>query len=293
MTAQNPYLFIGGCPRSGTTLLRRMLDAHPQIAITRETHWISRVYEQRIGLTADDRVTPALLEHLLDDPRFRRLEVDLRPLRRVIDSDGGVSYSRFVTVVLDLYGERRGKPFVGDKKPGYTGKVEMLHALWPSARLVHIVRDGRDVCLSLLDWRPEQFAERLPTWRDDPVSAAAVWWAQRVRQGRRAGSLLGPERYHEVRYESLVTDPQSECAALCRFLGVPEDEAMLRFHEGRTRTRPDLNAKSAWLPPTQGLRDWRSQMAPQDAERFERAAGGLLEELGYAVSGRPGARPEL
>jgi hypothetical protein len=68
---------------------------------------------------------------------------------------------------------------------------------------------------------------------------------------------------------------------LCQFLGVPYDDAMLRFHEGRERTEPNLDAKKAWRPVTQGLRDWRSQMSQQDVERFEAATGDLLDELGY------------
>jgi len=85
--------------------------------------------------------------------------------------------------------------------------------------------------------------------------------------------------YREVRYEALVARPAEECARLCAFLGLPYDPAMPRFHEGRTRAGAD--ATSSWLPITPGLQDWRSQMPPGDVERFEAAAGDLLDELGY------------
>jgi hypothetical protein len=65
------------------------------------------------------------------------------------------------------------------------------------------------------------------------------------------------------------------------FLGLPNDNAMLRFHEGRTKREPGLTSKRAWLPPVAGLRDWRAQMPAEDVERFEAAAGELLDELGY------------
>ena len=100
--------------------------------------------------------------------------------------------------------------------------------------------------------------------------------------GRQAGRALRPELYHEIRYEDLVARPTEACARSCEFLGVPYSDAMLRFHEGRTRTDPGLDAKKAWRPITPGLRDWRTQMAPEDVERFEAAAGELLDELGYA-----------
>jgi hypothetical protein len=108
-----------------------------------------------------------------------------------------------------------------------------------------------------------------------------------VRLGREAGAALGPQLYHEVRYEALVADPAGELERLCAFLELPFEEAMLRFHEGRRRSESGLSAKSAWLPPTPGLRDWRTQMSAEEVERFEAVAGELLDELGY-----PRAVPE-
>ena len=84
-----------------------------------------------------------------------------------------------------------------------------------------------------------------------------------------------------VRYESLVSKPTEECEKLCGFLGIPYDEAMLRSHEGRERPKPDRSVKRAWLGVTSGRRDRRSEMSAEDVERFEAAAGDLLEELGY------------
>jgi len=278
--AANPSVFVVGCPRSGTTLLRRMLDAHPQLAMTRETHWLTRVYAHRIGLRSDGTVAPDLLDRLLEDRRFRRMEVDVQRLRRLVTGAEPVSYARFVTCVFDLYAERHGKPLAGDKTPGYVRKVALLAELWPWARFVHIVRDGRDVCLSLADWRPEQFARRLPTWRDDQVSTAALWWAWTARLGRDAA--LGAERYREVHYEALVADPSGECRALCRFLGLREEpDAMTRFHERRPAAATAPGADNPWRAATPGLRDWRSQMPAGDVERFEAAAGDALEEFGY------------
>ncbi len=279
----NPYVFIVGCPRSGTTLLQRMVNSHPQIAITPETHWIPRVYKKRNGLTAEGFVTPELISHLLELPKFTRLGISRDELVELMGKGQSVSYATFVTGIFDLYGKRQGKVLVGDKTPGYARMVSLLHALWPGARFVHLIRDGRDVCLSMASWpkaqqkRPGKFA----TWNDDPVSTTALWWEFMVRKGREAGRSLGPELYHELRYESLVSHPAEACKALCAFLDLPFHDAMLRFHEGRTKTTPGLDAKHAWLPVTRGLRDWRSQMPADDVRRFEAVTGDLLDELGY------------
>ena len=278
----NPYVFIVGCPRSGTTLLRRMIDAHRQIAITRETHWIAKRFEKRQGVTPDGLVTPELLSWLLSDEKFTRMGIGQDELEGLVAGEEPVSYSTFVTGVFDLFGKGQGKRLVGDKTPSYLRHIPTLHALWPQAKVVHIIRDGRDVCLSMVNWKKGHVAAgRLATWAEDPVLTAALWWKQRVRLGREDGNALRPELYYEIRYETLVSQPATECAALCDFLGLPYHEAMLKFYEGREKADPNLDAKKAWRPATPGLRDWRTQMTLDDIERFEAAAGDLLEELGY------------
>lgn len=279
----NPYLFIVGCPRSGTTLLERMVNAHPQLAIIHETHWITRYYKKQIGVTPEGFVTPRLISKLCDYPRFPHLHVSRAELEGIIASDEPVSYADFVSRIFDLYGEREGKRLVGDKTTGgYVRNLSTLNALWPNARFVHLIRDGRDVCLSMLHWpKAHRAAGRFVTWAEDPVATTALWWKWHVELGMQAGRPLGADLYHELLYESFVENPADECAAVCSFLDVPFDEAMLRFHEGQTRTEPGLSANRAWLPPTPGLRDWRTQMEPNDVELFEAIAGDCLAALGY------------
>ena len=112
------------------------------------------------------------------------------------------------------------------------------------------------------------------TWADEPGLTAALWWELNVRAGRGAVGALGPGQYYELRYESLVACPRQECEALCAFLGVPYDDAMLNFNKTQKN-------KKARRPVTPGLRDWRTQMPAYDLERFEAAAGELIDELRY------------
>lgn len=291
----NPYVFIVGCPRSGTTLLQRMLDAHSKIAMTpEESHWIPRMYHKR-KLTPGGLVTPGLISRLQEVPRFLALGISQDDLLKLAGNGQPVSYSAFVTGIFDLYGESQAKELVGDKTPDHVRWLDTLHALWPKARVVHLIRDGRDVWLSITNWRKAHGKNpgTFPTWKDDPVSTTALWWELNVRLGQQFGSILGPELYYEVRYESLVSHPEAECVALCAFLDLPYDDAMLRFHEGKTKTEPSLSAKDAWLPVTPGLRDWKSQMPGEDIKRFEAAVGELLNELGYARAFPQARREQL
>jgi sulfotransferase family protein len=281
----NPYVFIVECPRSGTTLLQRLVNAHPQIAITPETHWIPRFFEKRKGLTPEGWVTPRLISLLLERPRFTCLGIGREELLAMIAGARPVSYSSLVTGIFDSYGKAQGKTVVGDKTPGYVRRIDTLHALWPKARFVHLIRDGRDVYLSTRH-RPLHHPKAgvFDTWAEEPGLTAALWWELNVRVGRKAGSSLGPRLYYEIRYESLVAHPREECEALSAFLGVPYDDEMLGFNKTQTN-------KKARRPVTPGLRDWRTQMPAEDLEHFEAAARELLDELRYERAVRH-PRPE-
>jgi len=278
----NPCVFIVGCPRSGTTLLRRIVSAHPQIVITPEAHWIPLWFEQRRGLTPDGLVTPEFVSELLEHNKFASFELGREELMSLIGNGQPVPYASFVTGIFDLYGKARGKKTVGNKTPDSVRRIGTLHALWPEARFVHLIRDGRDVALSLINWpsvrtkKPGTF----PTWQDDPVSTAALWWELNVRRGREAGQALSAELYRELRYESLVAEPAQVCAMLCGFLALPYDEAMLRYHEA-FKAAEGREVAHDQQPITSGLRNWRAQMPPNDVERFEAGVGSLLDELGY------------
>ncbi len=281
MSGRNPYVFIVGCPRSGTTMLERMVNAHPQIAIIHETHWIVRFFRKRTGLTREGLVTPKLVRRLSEYHRFKYLKVERQELLDLVADSEPMTYAAFVSRIFDLYGTHEGKALVGDKTTGdYVRNIPILRGLWPEARFVHLIRDGRNVCLSMLNWpKANRAAGRWEIWAEDPVATTALWWAWHVRAGIEGGRAS--RGCHEVRFESLVDHPRQEIAALCAFLDVPLDDAMVAYHEGRSRKDRRLSANQAWLPPTPGLRDWRTQMQPRDIEIFEALAGDLLSTLGY------------
>jgi hypothetical protein len=271
------------------------------MAVTPETHWIPRWFRKKPGkgLTPDGLITRKFIRKLLNDFRFLELGLHESEVARLIATDVGVPYDRFISKLFDLYSQHQGKPIVGDKTPGYARELPTLHRLWPAARFVHLIRDGRDVCLSILDWarakswKTHEGAARFRTWAQDPIGTAALWWEWHVRLAREAGQDLGAARYHEVRYESLVAHPADECRTLCKFLGVPWDDSMVHTYHEKAMRSSSVDVKHPWLPVTQGLRDWHSQMQPEDLRHFEAVAGTLLEELGYHRTARLPRRDEV
>ena len=280
--SENPFLFIVGCPRSGTTMLKRMVNAHPLVAITRETHWIPRYYKKQRGVTAEGLVTDRIVENLFAYHRFSQMKISRESLDDFLGSRSDLRYADLVSHIFDHYGRRKRKPLVGDKTPTYVRKLPTLHALWPRTQILHLIRDGRDVWLSMRQWRmSHKAAGKFSTWQIDPLVTTALWWKALVAMGRRDAILFGEKQYREVRYDALVAQPEVECRRIADFLGVSHVEAMERFYEGRTKTDSELSTNAAWLPPTPGRRDWRTQMADADIEKFEAAAGDLLDDLGF------------
>jgi hypothetical protein len=262
-----------------------MVAAHSQIAMGKRMPKLVQKFDARENLTSDGNVTPEFIHALLERGRFgkTRMTTTMRQdLEGHLETGCGVSYAELISRIYDRVAEDQGKPFAGTKTNKLVPGIKTAHQLWPHAKFVHIIRDGRDVGLSAIQWRrAPTLAAHYATWNQDPVSTSALWWEWNVRMVCEAGSSLAPGSYYEIRYESLVADPAAECTSLCNFLGVPFDEAMLRFHEGKERTEPGLSAKHAWMPATPGLRDWRKQMPRADIERFESVASDLLTELGY------------
>lgn len=285
MIARNPYLFVIGCPRSGTTLLQRMLDNHPALTVINESYFIPRaINDLLVGpdypLTAEIVSRARSSRSRSGKTGFFRLGLPEEAVDEVARK--AHTYSQFVSELYNQVARLRGKPLAGEKTPHYTSHLRLLHGLFPDTRFIHIIRDGRSVALSLLEWAAEgKGPARYKLWALEPVAMCALWWRWQVGAGRRDGQELASAHYQEVRYEELVDSPLDVIRDVTHFLGLPYDPLMLRYYEGRVRTGLALSAKEAWLPPTPGLRDWRKQMPAHDVELFEALAGDLLSELGY------------
>lgn len=271
----NPYVFIVGCQRSGTTLLQRMLEVHPLLAVGYDTLFIPRAVKG-LAVGIDPPLTDKIIDRVRSFPRFRRL--GLPEDATSIAARRSRTYSEFVSDLYTQFGRLNGKPFAGEKSPGYCRHLPQLHALFPWTRTIHLLRDGRDVALSILNWK--KGPAKLQLFGDEPVATCALWWLRDVTMGRCDGRLLG-NAYREVRYETLVARPQETLREISDFLELCYDDQMACYHEGRTRHKPGLSAKAAWLGPTPGLRDWRRQMQERDVELFEAIAGDALSEAGY------------
>ena len=270
------FPFIIGSGRSGTTLLRAMLDSHPEMAVPFESYFTAELatvrdrYEKDTGFDAE-----ALLVDLLEYERFHRWEIGEETIRARFADESPIDYASAMRLVYACYAEMNGKRRYADKTPRYVEYVGVLAQVFPESLFVHIIRDGRNVACSYLD------AE----WGPGSVEEAARMWAYRVGVGRAGGREVGPDRYMEVRYEDLVERTEVELRRVCDFIDLSFDPRMERYFERaddllKGEHRPHRHRRLT-LPPTKNLRDWRTELAHDDVRKYEQIAGGLLSDLGY------------
>jgi len=284
VTPVNPFVFVVGCPRSGTTLLQRMLDSHPQLAVANDTHFITRAAKRVLRKDPRPALTAELVGAVKSYRRFYRMGLEDAEV-----DDAAVNcpdYAEFVSRLYALRGQKKQKPLSGEKTPDFCRKIPVLHSLFPLARFVHIIRDGRNTALSTLEWASASKGPgRWSLWGEDPLGTCALWWRWQAGAGLRDGNTLGSAHYLQVSYEDLVANPAKKLQSIALFLGIPYTNDMVNYHAGKTRDAPGLSAKSAWLPPVKNLRDWRKDMPVEDIGVFESIAGGLLRRNGYTCLG--------
>ncbi|WP_019633744.1 sulfotransferase family protein [Actinomadura atramentaria] len=288
MTLPTPRpIIVLGCPRSGTTLLQQMLHCHRRIALPSETRLVQPAYRHRLefGDLAEPANRRAFASWLVgrDEAKFRALA----PLDRDETAEAIVAapptIGSALATVFSRYAEAHGRARWGDKRPGYFRQVPMLLRLFPDAQFVHLVRDGRDAVASL----------RSMPWYGGDVFSAALTWREAIDAGARNAARLGPDTFHQMRYEDLTADPEAALRGLCAFLGEEYDPAMA---EPRHHARRTVPAKRAWHlrthqdVDTRRVGAWADRLAEWEAGLVEHVAGDRLADWGYAPAGLP--RPD-
>ncbi len=271
-----PPVFVVGNDRSGTTMLRLVLDRGPEVAIPPESMFLTDVDL--------DQPAATLLEAVWWHPKVAlwALRGPPPPVPPGLDADAARRFA--LAAPFAAYARQQGKPAWGDKTPHYVHHIDTLLRLWPDARVVVLVRDGRDVACSL----------RSMPFGPNNAWAAAQWWARGIRAGERA-VRRHPGAVTTVRYEDLVADPATHVASVCAFLGLryePEMLALERVDRGRI-----VADQADWFPTlfdgihASAVGRWRREMSPREQGVFAALAGDELARWGYPVPTRAPRAP--
>lgn len=261
-----------------------MLDAHPELAIPAETNWgrAFRAFE-RGGVRS-------AVEAMVRDPQWKRFGMSADELTQRIEEERPTGFGEILRIFYRIYAEQRGKARWGDKTPFYSAGMVQIQDLLPEARFVHIVRDGRDVALSIV---PLGFGP-------NSVTDAAEAWRQTLKSARSQAAEL--QFYTEIHYEELVCDTAAVLKGLCDFLDLEWNPSMLSYHRDAARKLSDetfdlhlphrvvskderlaIHGLLESAPQLARVERWRSEMSADDVRAFELVAGRTLERHGYEL----------
>jgi glycosyltransferase involved in cell wall biosynthesis len=263
----NGAIFICGAQRSGNTLMRAMLDSHPRICCGQELKVLPRVAQLYRQISGPYRFVMESYDNTLSDVQS--------------------VFRGFVEGLVENYRRAEGKPRWAEKTPQNVGSMVELGEIFPEAKFIHMLRDGRDVACSLItqEWRNPETGVKVDFVKT--MSAAARHWRDVVMLARKQAahpSLNG--RVLEVRYEALVTETAPTMRQVLAFLGEEWDEAVLSHHtkdrqSEQEQAQPEM--QHILKPVDQSaLSRWQRDMTELDKAAFKAEAGALLTELGYA-----------
>ncbi|MCW2990375.1 MAG: hypothetical protein JWM73_969, partial [Solirubrobacterales bacterium] len=217
-------LFIGGCPRSGTTLLRSLLDNHPDLAMPAETDFVLPLWRLRAGFgDLRDRENRRAVgrwvfrQHGHGGKRLRAGRFTRKQgVRRVVQAPP--TLGSIVDACFSLYAEAHGKQRWGDKRPAYAAWIAVLFELFPDAQFINVVRDPRGAVASQipLGWAHEEAA----------LASAAVRWETSIRRVDEFSARLRPDQLLDIRYEDMVGAPEATLEQVCAFAGLRAGDAI-------------------------------------------------------------------
>ena len=272
-------IFIVGSARSGTSLLASALGSHRRIVVTPEIFLFVQLPKWRPLLGKREEL--AQFVAALEDWK----EIDLSQveyLRRLKEMET-LTPRGVMDALYGMFMERADKPRCGDKTNANIYMLQAIAAMWPDARVIHTIRDGRDVVASQL---------AMPTFGRLGLKNLALEWKKRVAFAREHRGAL--RHYLEVRYEDLVCDFEPQLRTVCGFIGEDFEPDMLRFYEldGRRRyeekaNHPTYEGRASFFEKLTGPADsksigrWKESFSPAQTENFAALAGDLLRELGY------------
>ena len=247
-------VFLVGAERSGTTLLRAMICHHPQIAWSREFEYAVD-YIPETGWP-DLQTYYDILDVNELDPNgvFRSYAFTI---------DRSLDYPQLIDSFLVQLRERAGKPLVGATVHRH---FDRLLRIWPDARFIHLLRDGRDVASSAIamDW-----ASQMWTGCQRWIDAERLW--------ERLAAEVPETRRIDIRFEPLIRQPKESLTRICDFLSVPYDSAMLDYPDDTTYGPPDVAIISRW----------QRRLSPKQVQLAEARIADMLLARGYELSGHP------
>lgn len=225
LTSAKP-IFIVGCPRSGTTLLASRLDQHSQIAVTPESHFFEILSNYWL-IKAKYPLTKRGIGDFLLKSRMKDLQIDIDVFMKLFIHTAQ-DYINIFDICMTLYRQNAQKKYWCEKSPQHLKYLKYIYHYYPHAKVICILRDGRDVALSL---------SRAP-WRERNLAISSMEWNEYVDLYLKAKSMFSKENFFDIKFETLVQNPGQSLKSVCHFLQIDFEPNMLAIPEEKPNLIP-------------------------------------------------------
>ena len=268
-------IYLAGIERSGTSLMYALLASHPNIAMTRRTN-LWTYFNNQYGDLNNAENLERCLSIMAQYKRLRAIQIDIDRVRRDFNQ-GEKTYARLFTLIEGHFAEKQGKMRWGDKSLNTERYMDDIFAVFPEARIIHMMRDPRD-----------RYASAKTRWTDmkGRVGAGTAMWLESVKLARR-GTRKYPNQYMVVRYEDLVADPEKMLRKICEFLGeeyVPEMLTMIGAPTHRNKgSNSSYGKREIGKISTDSIARYRQVLAPQEIKYMQDFSKDGMREFGYEL----------
>jgi len=284
-----PPIMIVGSPRSGTTFLQSLLNAHPHIAIPPEEYIVLKLFKKYGSLgkitTQEKR---AFVNGLFLSSTFCFWNLKREHIEDTLESKEILSYQELIQETYMIYARSldESKTRWGIKNPFYVNQMEKLYGIFPNTKFIHIIRDGRDVHLSKMN-RIKKGAHKFRSG----ICANALEWNQHVIRGRKSGIRIGRNNCFVLKYEDLVADTEVVLKNICDYLGEDYTKVMIDNYYQNVLDKQTIRPKKmdlyilAAIDPSRVER-WKEEMPDIKVSLYNAIAGSTLTTNGYEVSSK-------
>lgn len=274
--AERP-IFIVGAQRSGTTLLRLMLNNHSEIAIPEEgTFWMPllRQTKKKMDIPVKGLDLENYLKYIERNTQFKLWGINPDQVFKLFRAKNECRVNELMTELYHLFAVQNNKKIWGDKTPSFFRMIPTLSVLFPNARFVHVVRDGRDLYLS---WKKMD-----PTKSN--IAVAAIEWSYKVGKASSDLEKYAKGRYVNIQYEDLVKHPKTKLFELFDFLELNFEEKVLEYWKSSNKFIGNHHSNLIFQPvSTKSINKWEKKITKREICIFNCIAGRTLQDYGYKI----------
>lgn len=281
-------VWIIGNPRSGTSLYRIMLHAHPDVNIPPESHFFLWLEPKFAGWKSEDGLEN-FLDALYESTKFETWKLDRCWLKAFLQDNNPASFAQLIALVYIAFGisQKKKARFWGDKNKLWKDKLPVVRANFPETRFIHVVRDGRDVACSFKELNRKAMSSKYAPKLPEDISMIAERWKRNIRGILAFQETSDNAHFMTLRYEDLLTSTEEVIRKSCEWLGIGFLEGQLEYYRETDKARIEPEEFFQWKekllspPDISNMGKYKHELSEEEIAIFNEICSDELKHFNY------------